>query len=317
LTRSGRVSYLDVERSDPALIAEVGRQSSPEGEMSVPALTPLTIGGTVFRHRLVGPGGFALSPPLAVSLEGRQSPLQPTSDEVGGDWEGIVLTHAGPRASCRPPESGLDRPLLERGWPTIAASPIPYTGAHRPSRQMSPDDMDRVIAEFVQAARSTRSRATLLMIDSAQGNLLASFISPLTNLRDDNYGGPIENRLRFPLAVVGAVRDVWEGTVAVRFSATDFARGGITEADAVNTARAFAASGIDLIEVCGGGAVAEYEPPYRRGYLLPIAATIRLRAGVRVLVGGGLSTLDDANTAVGSGRTDLVRIGPASERPLG
>jgi 2,4-dienoyl-CoA reductase-like NADH-dependent reductase (Old Yellow Enzyme family) len=83
----------------------------------------------------------------------------------------------------------------------------------------------------------------------------------------------------------------------------------------VSAARAFAATGVDLIEVCGGGAVAEYEPPYRRGYLLPLAATIRLKAGVRVLVGGGLTTLDDANTAVGSGRTDLVRMSwSASDR---
>jgi anthraniloyl-CoA monooxygenase len=180
---------------------------------------------------------------------------------------------------------------------------------------MSTSDMDRVIADFVNATQVVRRGVTLVMIDSAQGNLLASFVSPLTNLREDGYGGSIESRLRFPLAVVAAVRDSWEGTIGVRLSATDFSREGITEEDAVSAARAFAATGVDLIEVCGGGAVAEYDPPYRRGYLLPLAATIRLKAGVRVLVGGGMTTLDDANTAVGSGRTDLVRMSwPTSDR---
>jgi anthraniloyl-CoA monooxygenase len=169
--------------------------------------------------------------------------------------------------------------------------------------------MERVIGDFVQGARGATGNPTLLVIDAAQGNLLASFISPLTNHRDDEYGGSIEARLRFPLAVISAVRDVWDGTLAVRFSASDFARGGISEDDAVHVARAFAAHGVELVEVCGGGAVAEYEPPYRRGYLLPLASTIRLRAKVPVLVGGGLNTLDDANTAVGSGRADLVRVG--------
>ena len=315
LTRSGRVSYLDVERSAPELVAAVGKLFAPEGELAVPALTPLTVGRTVFRNRLVGREGFALSPPFAVSLEGRRFPLQPTSADIGGAWEGLVLTHAGPRASCRPPESGLDRPLLEGGWQTMGASPISYTSAHPPSRPLTSADMDRVIEDFARAAGKAAGKATLLMIDAAQGNLLASFISPLTNLRDDDHGGSIEHRLRFPLAVVEAVRDAWEGTVALRFSATDFVEGGITEDDAVRAASAFAASGVELVEVCGGGAVAEYKPPYRRGYLLPLAATIRLRAHVPVLVGGGFSTLDDANTAVGSGRADLVRLG--SGRPLG
>lgn len=314
LTRSGRVSYLDVERSDPDLIAEVGRSSSPDRGMAVPALTSLTLGPTLFRNRLVGPGGFALSEPVAVSLDGRRFPLQPT--KVEGDWEGIVLTHGGPRASCRPPESGLDRPLLTGGWETVSASPISYTALHPSSRALKPGDMERVIDDFVKGSRSAAGLATLLMIDAAQGNLLASFISPLTNQRDDEYGGSVEARLRFPLAVISAVRDVWKGTLAVRFSASDFARGGTTEDEAVLVARAFAALGVELIEVCGGGAVAEYEPPYRRGYLLPLASTIRLRAHVPVLVGGGLKTLDDANTAVGSGRADLVRVGGVDDRPL-
>ncbi|HEY7584758.1 MAG TPA: FAD-dependent monooxygenase [Acidimicrobiia bacterium] len=314
LTRSGRVSYLDVERSDPRLVAEVGRSSSPDRRLSVPALTPLTIGPTLFRNRLVGAGGFALSPPFAVSLEGRRFPLQETN--VTGDWEGVVLTHAGPRASGRPPERGLDRPLRIGGWETISASPLSYTPLHALPRPVTLGDMDRVADDFVKGARSAGGKTTLLMIDAAQGNLLASFISPLTNYRDDEYGGSVEARLRFPVAVISAVRDAWEGTLAVRFSASDFARGGITEDEAVLVARTFAAHGVELVEVCGGGAVAEYEAPYRRGYLLPLASAIRLRAQVPVLVGGGLNTLDDANTAIGSGRADLVRVGTDDERPL-
>ena len=314
LTRSGRVSYLDVERSDPELVAEVGRSSSPDRSLAVPALTSFTLGHTRFRNRLVGAGGFSLSPPVAVSADGRSFPLHPTT--VVGEWEGIVLTHAGPRASCRPPASGLDRPLLAGGWETISSSPISYTTFHPPSRPMTPGDMERVIGDFVEGSLSAAGRATLLMIDAAQGNLLASFISPLTNRRLDEYGGSVDARLRFPLAVISAVRDVWKATLAVRFSATDFAPGGTTEDEAVIVAQALAAHGVELVEVCGGGAVAEYEPPYRRGYLLPLASLIRLRAHVPVLVGGGLNTLDDVNTAVGSGRADLVRVGAVHERPL-
>jgi anthraniloyl-CoA monooxygenase len=312
ITRSGRVSHLDVERSDPDLAATVGRLASPTGELSVPALTPLSIGATTFRNRLVGGDeGFALSPPFAVSDEGRRYPSQPVIGADHRGWEGVTVTHAGPRGSSRPPQDGLDRPLAA-GWPTIAASPFAYSSAHRPSRAMRSDDMERVVADFSRAARLLGDQVSLLMVDAAQGNLLASFLSPLTNQRSDRFGGDLESRLAFPLMVVGAVRSAWQGTLAVRFSAHDFAVGGISEDDALATARAFAAAGVDLIEVCGGGAVAEYETPYRRGYLLPLATLIRLQAGTPVLVGGGLETLNDANTAVGSGRADLVRIRSAS-----
>ena len=146
------------------------------------------------------------------------------------------------------------------------------------------------------------------MIDGANGNLLASFISPLTNQRGDAYGGSVEGRLRFPLQAVKAARSAWEGPLGFRFSATDFRTGGITEEEAAAVASALALAGVDVIEVCGGGAVAEFDAPFRAGYLVPLAARIRNRTGVPVLVGGGITTLDQANTIIAAGRADLVRM---------
>jgi anthraniloyl-CoA monooxygenase len=298
-TRSGRVSHLDLQRQDPDLVLRAnGAAFASDSTPLPPALAPITLGRTRLANRLIGGSlGMTLSRPISVIADG-----QPRLDA-----DVVVLTHDGPRSGGRSPEDGLDRPRLD-GGNSLAASSRPYTRFHTPPREATAEDLAEVVEAFARAAKRLTGRAQLLHIDGAGGRLLASFISPLTNQRTDTYGGDVTGRLRFPLSVVQAVRSSWEGPLGFRFSATDWAPGGITEDDAVAVAARVAEAGADFVEVSGGGAVAEYDPPFRAGYLVPLAARIRNRADVPVLVGGGITSIDQANTIIAAGRADLVRL---------
>ncbi|MGQ0848719.1 MAG: oxidoreductase [Actinomycetota bacterium] len=327
LTRSGRVTHLDMQRRDPALTMAADRWAASvvAGEVvPPPAMTRLEVGGLMLANRLVGrlgdlPGpGLLMTTAQAVSDEGRFHPGQPTVAAPG--WTpsdltpsliGVVLSHAGPRASCRAPEDGLDRPLGEGDWDTVACSALSYTPSHPPSRPAGSADLAAVADAFVDGARwAAEVGAQLLVVDAARGGFLAGFFSPLTNHRRDDYGGDISQRVRYPLEVVGAVREVWRGPLAVAFSATDWAKGGTTPPEAVAIAASLKGIGVDMVEICGGGTVVDAEPDYRRGYLLSLATLVRNRVRLPVLVGGGFWTLDDVNTAVAGGRADLLYLNP-------
>ncbi|MEX0666745.1 MAG: hypothetical protein WD313_00250, partial [Acidimicrobiia bacterium] len=334
LTRSGRVSHLDMERRDPALTIAADRLVAgiEHGEVVLPpSQTALTIGGLALPNRLVADFDDAsgeallLTPTIAVDAVGRSHPGTPVAGPGAGRYSsesggavGVVLGHAGARASTRPPENGLDRPLRIGAWEAIACSPIPYTPAHRVPRSMSDDDMIGVIDAFVGAAAWAGDVGfALLMLDAARGGLLAGFLSPITNQRSDRYGGDVSARVRFPLEVLVRVRERWRGPIAVRLSVTDWTRDGTSLEDSIDIASRFAEAGASLVEVVGGGTVAEAEPGYRRGYLIPMAAELRQRAGVAVLVGGGITSRDEADTAIAAGRADLIRIDPyLYRRPL-
>src|SRR5439155_18775202 len=174
-----------------------------------------------------------------------------------------------------------DQPLPEGGWPIISASPIPYYPNSQVPREMTRTDMDRVIADFVQAAeRGHRAGFDMLELHCAHGYLLASFISPLTNRRTDEYGGSLENRLRYPLEVFAAMRAAWPAhkPMSVRISATDWAEGGITGDDAVLIARAFGEAGVDLVDVSTGQTVREAQPIYGRMFQTPFSDQVRNEA---------------------------------------
>jgi len=330
LTRSGRVTHLDMERGDPALTIAADRVVAgiERGEVvPPPSLTPIRVGTLNLPNRLVADFDDAageallLTPTIAVEEVGRShlgTPLagQDAARCSGANYSrdnagaiGVVIGHAGARASTRPPGDGLDRPLREGGWEPIACSAVPYTPAHRVPRSMSDDDMTRVGAAFAAAAAwASEAEFSLLMVDAARGGLLAGFLSPVTNQRSDRFGGDVNARMRFPLEVFEAVKQSWHGPIAVRLSVTDWIRGGVSLEDSIAIASGFAGAGVSLIEVVGGGTVAEAEPAYRRGYLISVAAELRQLSGVAVLVGGGITSRDEADTAIAAGRADMIRI---------
>ena len=158
--------------------------------------------------------------------------------------------------------------------------------------------------------RADRAGFDMLELHAAHGYLLASFISPLTNRRTDDYGGSLENRLRFPLEVFRAMRAAWpdEKPMSVRISATDWADGGLTGDDAVEVARAFADAGCDLIDVSTGQTVADAEPVFGRMYQTPFSDQIRNEAGIATMCVGAITSADQVNTIIAAGRADLVAL---------
>jgi anthraniloyl-CoA monooxygenase len=172
--------------------------------------------------------------------------------------------------------------------------------------------MDRVKAEFVQATeRGERCGFDMVELHCAHGYLLASFISPLTNRRRDEYGGSLANRLRFPLEVFAAMREAWPNhkPMSVRISATDWAEGGLTGDDAVEVARAFAEAGVDLVDVSTGQTVEGARPVYGRMFQTPFSDQIRNEARVATMCVGNITAADQVNTILAAGRADLVALG--------
>jgi anthraniloyl-CoA monooxygenase len=231
----------------------------------------------------------------------------------------IQLGHAGAKGSTRRAWDGIDQPLPEppaspgeANWLLISASPQQYLeGVSATSKAMTRDDMLRVKADFVAATeRALRAGFDWLELHCAHGYLLSSFISPLTNRRDDEFGGSLENRLRFPLEVFAAMRAVWPRSkpFSVRISAHDWVEGGITPFDAVHIARAFKAAGADLID-CSSGQVSKKERPvYGRMFQTPFADRIRQEAGIPTMAVGAISEADHVNSIIAAGRADLCAV---------
>jgi anthraniloyl-CoA monooxygenase len=276
-----------------------------------------------------GGAGLILTEPVAISEEGRITPESAgiyATNHVEA-WKrlvesvhthtqakvGIQLNHAGRRGSTRPRSEGLDRPLREDNWPLLSASPIPYTPSSQVPGEMQQADMDRVLDDYVLATRrALEAGFDLVQLNVAHGYLLASFISPLTNHRNDEYGGDLEHRLRFPLDVFDAVRDAWppEKPIAVTLCASDCVKGGFEVDDAVVVARMCKDHGCDIIAVVTGQTTIDSEPAYGRGFLIPPSDRIRNEAGIPTLVGGYLTTSDEVNTILAAGRADLCIMSP-------
>ncbi|MEQ8818437.1 MAG: bifunctional salicylyl-CoA 5-hydroxylase/oxidoreductase [Thalassobaculum sp.] len=223
----------------------------------------------------------------------------------------LQLGHAGRKGSTRLMWDGIDEPLETGNWPIVSASPLPYYPHSQAPREMTRADMDRVVADFVQAAeRADRVGFDMLEVHVAHGYLLASFVSPLTNRRTDEYGGALENRLRFPLEVFDRVRAAWpdDKPMSVRISATDWKDGGITGDDAVEIARAFGEHGCDLIDVSTGQTVHDAEPVFGRMFQTPFSEQIRNEAGQATMCVGNIVSADQVNTILAAGRADLVAL---------
>ena len=226
---------------------------------------------------------------------------------------GIQIAHAGRKASTAEPwKGGKFLPSDQGGWQTIAPSAIPFGENYGTPRAMVREDFDRVLDGFVNATR----RAVRLGFDScemhgAHGYLLSSFFSPLSNRREDEYGGSLENRMRFPLRVFRAMREVWpaDKPLGVRLSCVDWVEGGTTIEDTIVYAKALKASGCDFICCSSGGIVAAVPPLIRANYQVQFAERIRREVGIPTRAVGMIFTGRQAEAIIAKGEADMVAVG--------
>ncbi len=274
--------------------------------------------------RAIGGAGLIITEMTDVSPEGRITP------GCAGIWDakqveawkrtvdfvhhqstakiGIQLAHAGRKASTRVPWEGVDMPLSSDNWPIVAPSAIPYREGSQTPKAMDRVDMDKVRADFVRSTGFAHLAGfDLIELHFAHGYLFSSFISPLANRRTDEYGGSLENRLRFPLEVFDAVRAAWpkEKPISVRISAFEWAPGGISASDSVQVARALKAHGADIIDVSTGGTVSNQKPEHGRLYQTPFSERIRHEAEIPTMTVGAITSYADVNSILAAGRADL------------
>ncbi|MBM3676262.1 MAG: bifunctional salicylyl-CoA 5-hydroxylase/oxidoreductase [Actinobacteria bacterium] len=263
-----------------------------------------------------------------VTPDGRITPGCPGiwTDEQGAAWARIVefvhrhtlakialqLGHAGPKGSTKVPWEGEDEPLDDGNWPLLAPSAVPWSARNQVPREMNRADMDAVRDAHVRATeRAIEAGFDLLELHCAHGYLLSAFITPLTNHRTDEYGGSLENRLRYPLEVFTAIREAWpeERPMSVRISATDWVGDeGITGDDAVAVARAFALAGADVIDVSAGQTSIRADPVYGRMFQTPFSDQIRNEAEIATMAVGNITEADQVNSIIAAGRADLCLL---------
>jgi anthraniloyl-CoA monooxygenase len=280
--------------------------------------------------RAVGGAGLVIAEMTAVSREARISPAcaglyRPKHvkawarvvefvHEHTGAKLGIQLAHAGRKGSTRRMWEGEDEPLARGNWPLLSASAIPYRPHSQVPRAMTRADMDRVRNDFVRAAAMADVAGfDLIELHFAHGYLLASFISPLTNRRTDEYGGSLGNRLRFPMEVFDAVRAEWPAAkpISVRLSAHDWVPDGVGPDDAVYAAALLQAHGCDIVDVSTGGTVPDERPRVGRLYQTPFADRVRHEVGMPVMTVGMISSYADVNSVLAAGRADLCLLARA------
>ncbi|MFB6848683.1 bifunctional salicylyl-CoA 5-hydroxylase/oxidoreductase [Streptomyces sp. NPDC056373] len=278
--------------------------------------------------RALGGAGLVMTEMVCVSEEGRITPgcaglytgrqaeawkriTNFVHTRAPGTAIGVQLGHSGRKGSTKLMWEGMDEPLEDGNWPLVAPSALPYKPFSQTPRELSRAQLTDIREQFTASAvRAARAGFDLLELHCAHGYLLSGFLSPLTNRRTDAYGGSLEKRLRFPLEVFDAVRNVWPGErpMTVRVSATDWAEGGTTAEDAVEIARAFAAHGADAIDVSTGQVVADERPEFGRSYQTPFADRIRHTTGIAVIAVGAISSWDDVNSLILAGRADLCAL---------
>jgi len=281
--------------------------------------------------RAIGGAGLVLAEMTNISRDGRISPgcAGIYKEAHVGAWKritefvhrhtrakiGLQLGHAGRKGATREPWFGQDIPLEDaERWPLIGASEIAWSSKHPVPRPMTRADMDEAARDYVRATEMAIAAGfDWLELHAAHGYLLATFLSPLTNLRTDAYGGSVEGRLRFPLEVFRAVRAAWpaDRPMSVRISGSDWADGGTSPADLVATARAFAAAGADVLDVSSASTVPHQKPAYGRVWQLPLADLVRSESGVATMAVGNFSSYADVNGALAAGRADLCLLARA------
>jgi anthraniloyl-CoA monooxygenase len=274
--------------------------------------------------RAQGGAGLVFTEMTCVTADGRITPgcAGMYMDEHVAAWTRIVefvhrhteakiclqLGHSGPKGSTKLGWDGMDEPLDEANWEVLGPSAVPWSPNNQVPRSMTRADMDDVLAAFVRATEMAEICGfDMVELHCAHGYLLSAFITPLMNRRTDAYGGALENRLRFPLEVFAAMREVWprHKPMSVRISATDWVEGGVTGEDSVELAKAFAAAGADVIDVSAGQTSTQARPIYGRMFQTPFADRIRNEAGIATMAVGNIFEPDHVNSIIAAGRADL------------
>lgn len=219
------------------------------------------------------------------------------------------IGHSGRKGSTQVGWADADAPLVSGNWPLLSASAIPWQEGNATPKAMDRDDMDSVLRQFIKATEMAEgSDFDMIELHAAHGYLISSFISPLSNVREDEYGGSLENRMRYPLEVFREMRRYWPGhkPMSVRISANDWAEGGVTPAEAVQIAQMFAAEGADIIDVSAGQTSTDAKPVYGRMFQTPFSDRIKNEAGLATMAVGNITEADQVNQILLAGRADLV-----------
>ncbi|MDQ3964125.1 MAG: FAD-dependent monooxygenase [Actinomycetota bacterium] len=350
LARSGRIDYDDLRLRDRHFVGAVDRwftaraaeAKTPPAIAAPPAFAPLRLGSKTLPNRVAvtasGPADLARAAAsgagllftgfTAVSEHARITPETPGmyEREHGSRWRGVLddvravsdavvavtLGHSGARGATRPRDRMVDVPVpKDQAWGLLAASPIAYTPRSDVPATMDRSSMEDVTEDFVTAAREAGAAGfDLLELHMGHGYLLAGFLSPLTNRRTDEYGGAVENRLRYPLELLDAVRAEWpaELPIGVALNVSDWAPAGVSLGDVVVIARTLKEHGCEVIRVLAGQTVARHNPRYDPYFLTYYADRVRNDARIATIATGDISTVDHANTIIAGGRADLCLL---------
>ncbi len=348
LTRSRRVTYDNLRLRDPDFVRAVHPADAPPmftpltlrgltlgnrvvvSPMDVYSAVDGTVGDFHLVHlgaRALGGAGLLMTEMICVSDIGRITPgcaglwrdehvtawkrIVQFVHEHGGCAFGAQIGHSGRKGSTKLMWEGIDEPLPDGNWEVIAPSPIPYSSRNQVPREMTPWDLEAVRGEFARAAfGALEAGFDLLELHCAHGYLLSSFLSPLTNARGDKYGGSLENRARYPLEVFDTCRAIWPSRqpMSVRISAVDWVPGGFDADDAVAFARMLVDHGADIVDVSSGQVSPDERPAFGRSFQTPFADRIRHEVEIPTIAVGAISSYDDVNTIVLSGRADLCAL---------
>ncbi|THH38594.1 bifunctional salicylyl-CoA 5-hydroxylase/oxidoreductase [Aliishimia ponticola] len=282
-----------------------------------------------YGERAKGGAALVYTEMTCVSAEGRITPGCPGlyTAEHETAWRRITdfvhaqtdakiccqIGHSGRKGSTRIGWEGMDQPLPDGNWDLVSASALPWSPQNATPREITRAEMEEITAQFLDATHmAARAGFDMIELHAAHGYLLSSFISPVSNQRMDDYGGTLENRMRWPLEVLRAMRQAWASgkPLSVRISAHDWVGDhGITPEDAVEIARMFAEAGADLIDVSAGQTTPEARPVYGRMFQTPFSDRIRNEAGLPTMAVGNISEADHANSILLAGRADLVAVG--------
>lgn len=284
---------------------------------------------THYGERAKGGAALVYTEMTCVSAQGRITPgcpglYAPAHQTAWSRVTDFVHQHTDARICCQIGHSGrkgstqlgwekMDAPLADGNWDVLSASAIPWSPQNATPREITEAEMEEVTAQFVAATEmAARAGFDMIELHAAHGYLVSSFLSPVSNQRCDAYGGSLENRLRWPLALFAAMRAVWpeDKPMSVRISANDWVGDvGVTPHEAVEIARAFAGAGADLIDVSAGQTTMDAKPVYGRMFQTPFSDRIRNEAGLCTMAVGNIFEADHANSILMAGRADLVAIG--------